>query len=265
MEFSKTQKNWILGGFVVAGIIGIGVYLYKQYDKLYNALYKISSATIHNLGLSNIRITVNIKLTNKSDFSAWIINQNYDIYVNGIFVVNVKNNNRIHLNAQGDTVLPLDIEFNPEKLLSAAGKNITALLTDRSKVVFLIKGNLSLEAGALKVQSFPFDMQYTLQEIIDISKTPAVPQTASFDGSDSSHEKCPITSVEDVNIKDGVYRGMMLGYGVRMECKDAFKTSTMEYCAPIRFKTNVGLRNVSPSKVMVKVKDRRACVHIVNN
>lgn len=263
MELNLKQKNWILAGVALAGLFGIGAYLKRQFDYLYNATYKISSAIINNIGLSNIRFSIYITLTNKGDISAWIRNQSYDVFVNDVFIVNVKNPTDVHLNSNGDTILPLAIEFDPSKLLSTAVKNITSLLLDKSKIVFRIEGKLSAEAGAVKMKDFKFNMLYTLQEIIDISKTPTIEPTSSF-SEGANHDTCQMVAVGDVPVKDGVYRGILQVGNVRMKDKSV-SSGINATTYPIQFKTNIAIKTMVPVRVLIKVKNRRACVHIIPN
>jgi LEA14-like dessication related protein len=258
------HKKLLAGGLLLTGLFSIGLYLKRQYDFLYNATYKISSAVIHNVSLSNIKFTIYIKLTNKGDLSAWIRSQSYDIFVNDVFVVNVKNLTDVHVNSNGDSVLPLTIEFDPSKLASTAVKNIASLLLDRSKIIFKIKGTLTVEMGAIKIKDVVFNMLYTLQEIIDISKTPTIEPESSFSGNDKNHEACLMNSVGDVPVPNGIYRGILQVQNVKM--KDKSVTSgiiTEKY--PIRFKTDTAIKTLVPVHVLVKVKNRRACVHTINN
>ncbi len=258
MEFTKGQKQFAWGAVIVTALAGVSWYLYRQYQYLYNATYRISNAIIHNIALNNIKVTIKIKLTNKGDLSAWITQQSYDIKVNGTFVANIKNLMPVHINSNGDTFLPLTIEFNPSKLLSTAVQNITSFLIDRSKIIFTIRGTLSLTAGVLTLKDFVFDMKYTMQELIDISKAPVDAHFSGFENTGG------IQSVEELNHPDGTFNGYMLGYNVRMDYHQAYPViSTMEYRPVIKFKTNVGLRNVVPAKVKVKIKDKRAYVNVL--
>ncbi len=152
--------NWqraLLLTVVIGATIGVIGYLKKEFDRLENACYTISGGVIHALGLNNVKITLFFKIVNKSDISIEISNAVFNVYVNKMFVSKVLKSNKQLLKAGGETILMVDVEFNPQDLLKVGINNIAPLLTDKDKLVIGIKGSFDAVAGMVKLKSFPFD------------------------------------------------------------------------------------------------------------
>ncbi len=166
--------NWqraLLLTVVIGATIGVIGYLKKEFDRLENACYTISGGVIHALGLNNVKITLFFKIVNKSDISIEISNAVFNVYVNKMFVSKVLKSNKQLLKAGGETILMVDVEFNPQDLLKVGINNIAPLLTDKDKLVIGIKGSFDAVAGMVKLKSFPFEETITLKELLTPSDT----------------------------------------------------------------------------------------------
>ncbi len=167
--------NWkkaLLVGGVIGGVIALIGYFKKEFDRLENACYTISGGVIHTLGLSKVKITLFFKIVNKSDISVEISNAIFNIYVNKMFVSKIVKSNKQLLKSGGETILMVDVDFNPQDLLKAGVNNISPLLTDKDKLVIGIKGSFDAVAGIIKLKSFPIEESITLKELLTPSDTP---------------------------------------------------------------------------------------------
>ncbi len=166
--------NWkkaLLVTVVLGATIGIIGYLKKEFERLETACYTISGGVVHALGLSNVKLTLFFKIINKSDISVEISNAIFNVYVNKMFVSKVLKSNKQLLKAGGETILMVDVEFNPQDLLKVGVNNIAPLLTDKDKLVITIKGSFDAVAGLIKLKSFPFEENITLKELLTPSDT----------------------------------------------------------------------------------------------
>ena len=169
MAWSKSQKNWAWGTVIFGAIVGIGTYITRQYNFLYNASTKLAGATIQKLTLASVKFTAYIKLKNLGDLSVDVTEQKYDIYVGSTYVLSVTNKNKVHIKSNGSTIIPLTIEFIPKDLLVAGLQNLGSILNDTSKFVINIKGKLSFKAGILSMKDYELAMTFTLKEIIELA------------------------------------------------------------------------------------------------
>ncbi len=166
--------NWQRALFLTAVIgatIGVIGYLKKEFERLEGACYAIAGGVIHTFGLNNVKITLFFKIVNKSDISVEISNAIFNIYVNKMFVSTVKKSNKQLLKGGGETILMVDVEFNPQDLLKVGINNISPLLTDKDKLVITIKGSFDAVAGLVKLKSFPFEQSITLKELLTPADT----------------------------------------------------------------------------------------------
>lgn len=154
----------------ITALSAIAIYLSRQVFLLYNATFKKQSVKVKNISLTKIDVTVYAEITNKSDISAQIINQHYNIYFNDAIVSTIDIKEKVHINSNGSTILPIHIEFNPKQAVSVLFKNLDSLFGDKSKATIKISGWLSLKAGAIQMKNYPVEISYTLQELIDAGK-----------------------------------------------------------------------------------------------
>lgn len=173
MTLTGIQKRNIAIGGILTLIVGIGIYVYRQYDHLVKAGKKLIGAKVHNLSLSGVNATVYVEIDNKGDLSVDVIGQDYNIYVNDKFVSNVKVKDDIRINSNGKSILPLTINFNPQTVLMAGLVNLTSILSDKSKIIISVKGSLSIKTGVLSVKNFGFNVDMTLAEIVEIANETA--------------------------------------------------------------------------------------------
>lgn len=165
----KLKKGLIFGGIAVAGI-ALFVYLKKQYDLLYNACYTIAGGVIHSLGLDKVKLTLFFKIVNESDINVEILNMDFNIYVNNMFVTKILKKEPQLLKSNTDTIIKLDVEFNPADLLRAGISSIEPILYDKEKLVITTKGTLSVKSGIIKLNKFPFSVDVTLKELLEPRK-----------------------------------------------------------------------------------------------
>ncbi len=166
--------NWKRAIFltaIISAAIGVIGYLKQEFERLENACYTISGGVIHALGLNNVKITLFFKIVNKSDISVEISNAIFNIYVNKMFVSKVIKSEKQVLKSGGETILMIDVEFNPQDLLKAGINNISPLLVDKDKLIITTKGSFDAIAGAIKLKSFPFEESITLKELLTPSDT----------------------------------------------------------------------------------------------
>jgi LEA14-like dessication related protein len=166
MKLTTTHK-WIIGGLLTAGIVGVTVYLKKQYNKIYNAVWTFAGAKIQTISLQKIKFTVFFRIKNEGDLSIIVSEQDYNVLVNDIFVSKVINKTDFIIASNATSKIPFDVDFKPIDAIKAGLGNLEQFLTDKSKIRITLKGKLTLKAGILKLRALPFEMTYTLKEIME--------------------------------------------------------------------------------------------------
>lgn len=163
------MKKLLVPGLLITAA-AVLVYGGRQLYLLYKAAVKIVNVKINSISTGNISLVLYAELINKGDISAVVKNQHYDVFLNNVIVSTIDSRNEIHVNSNGKTILPININFSPDKTLSIGLANLSNLLIDRAKVVLEIKGYLSLTSGPITLNNFLVNIKYTLQELIDMSK-----------------------------------------------------------------------------------------------
>ena len=184
MPLTKGKSNGLLitAGVIFTAIAGFGIYVGRQFYLLYDAPYKVVGAKIYSIDNARVKITLYIGLLNKGNVSLSVTEQEYNIFINGIFVSNIKSGSAF-IKANGETLLPLNIDVDTSKLISSVTQNLLTLLTDKSKLNIAVRGKLSVRAnvagikGIIKLKDYPISFDYTLAEIIALSKQPPSPTT----------------------------------------------------------------------------------------
>lgn len=149
----------------------VTAYAARQLYLLYQASFKVVGAQIGTLSTKSIKIVLDVELDNAGDISATVSNQHYDIYLNNIQVSTIDSADIIHINSNGATIIPINIDLAPDKILKIGTQNLADLLTDRSKIVLDIIGYLSVKTGPVSLKNYPISVKYTLQQLIDMAKS----------------------------------------------------------------------------------------------
>lgn len=170
MKLTKGQKIGLIGFIAISGITAIGIYFKRQFNKIYNAQWAFGGIRHLNIGLNRIAFTVLFNIDNTSDMSVDVSEQNYDVFINNVFVSTVKNDTNISIKSRGKSQIAFNIEFKPKDLIIAGLTNIYDLIKDKSKVTVSIKGALSISAGIVKLKKYPFELDFLLSEIVGVKE-----------------------------------------------------------------------------------------------
>lgn len=163
---AKLKTGIIVGGTVlaVAGIVG---YLFREFNKLYNSCYAVVGAVIHDFSLTNVRLTLFVKIENTSDISLTIDKQFYDVYFNDMQVATFSTSEPMRLTSNSDKTFPIEVQFDPTDLLKQGVKNISGLIKNRENLEIKVKGILSVKAGIARVDDLFFETSWSLKELTE--------------------------------------------------------------------------------------------------
>jgi len=160
-------KRIIVGGVIIGGIAAMLGYFFRQFNLLYNSCYAVVGVIIHDFSFDKVKLTLLLKLQNKSDISVKITKQKYDIYVNGMNVGVFHSQQPFTLYSDSVNTLPIDVTFNPKDLLKTGVSSIAAILGDKSKFIIGIKGTLTAESGIAQVKDLIIETEMSLKEIME--------------------------------------------------------------------------------------------------
>jgi LEA14-like dessication related protein len=160
-----TTKKIIIGSLAVVALAGMYAYFHREFKKLKNACWYVAGGVINQIGFSHVSLTIFFKIHNKSDIPLEISYIDLNVYINELYVTNIKKPNKQVIGANSTSTVQLDINFNPADLLKAGMKNIQPLLTDNNKVIIKLKGEMTAGSGIVKINRYPIEEVMTLKEI----------------------------------------------------------------------------------------------------
>lgn len=168
---SPTTKNILFWGFVSGIIIGTGSYVWLNVRRAMNFKYKISGFKLKEHDLTSLLIDLKLVISNPSSLNAVIHNYDFNVYVNGSKIGNIKSNKSLRVDSNADTTIVLPVRLDRTKFsdYNSFSRLYSLLLTsvqNAEKINVAIKGTLTGTAFGLSVKNYPVDITYTLKEIL---------------------------------------------------------------------------------------------------
>ncbi|HAP00850.1 MAG TPA: hypothetical protein DCQ93_02885 [Bacteroidetes bacterium] len=140
-------------------------YLYWQYKRLYDYLFKLNKVSLGSIDRNGFSIILEYTITNKSVYGVTIENYNFDIYINGIYVGKVNSVSKFDINSFGTSPLTLSV-YVPFKLDAKLLTLLPLLKTDISRVIFELRGTMSAKALGFSVAKIPVTYSTDLKSLI---------------------------------------------------------------------------------------------------
>jgi LEA14-like dessication related protein len=160
----KKGKLFIIG--LIAILIAVIAYLIRELMKVQKSAMDYAGAKIKSLSFKNIQLTAYFKLTNPGMATITLINQDYDVYMNGKFVTHMKYSEPFTIKP-GINIMPLEISANYGDLIKAGWSNLSDLLNDKSKVNISLKGTYTLKIGFLKFNKVALNENFNLGQLTE--------------------------------------------------------------------------------------------------
>lgn len=167
MDLTKLQKWGIAGALL--GLASVGLYLKVQFSKIYKARWFVGGVKNLKIAADKVSFILLYNIDNKSDLSVLVSEQNYDIFINGVFVSKVSNPTDVKIISHGVSSIPLYVNFAPRDIILAGVINLNDLIKDKANIGIKIKGNLSLKAGIINLKKYQFEVEFKLS---DLTKKP---------------------------------------------------------------------------------------------
>jgi LEA14-like dessication related protein len=159
------KKIALIGIGLVTIFVGYMLYLKVQAEKLMEQVeYKLQNFQLKNVGLTNVRITSDLVITNPSKVAFTITDYNINVEVQGTTVTTLKGGGTaIVVGANQSTTIPFDVQFDPRKI----AQNLLPLFLDvfldgnkTSEIGVRYVGTLSGKFGGLGFSNLPIDYTY---------------------------------------------------------------------------------------------------------
>lgn len=159
--------------FVFTGLFGfIGAYTYDQQRLLrqMSVGFDYSKyAKIKSLSFTNIVLELYLKFVNLSLVDINIDGYDLAIYINGKLIIpHVYAANPGYIKAQGESIVPLTVQFNPIAALGNlfSSQVMNAALFDYSKVIVRVVGYVSANHRGVEIKDIKVDISDNLQNLL---------------------------------------------------------------------------------------------------
>jgi hypothetical protein len=150
---------------IVSGVLGgLTVFGYLFYRQILKAIeFAIEPKSVKSLGSSGrtMKLLVTMGVKNPSDLKFILKNQEYDIYLNGIFIARLENANSQIVYPQSVSTLQLTVDINIDDLLTKLDVVSGTTIADKLNVV------ANLRQQRLKLVS-KLDIKYGILPAIPI-------------------------------------------------------------------------------------------------
>lgn len=156
-------KKWLIVGTL--GVVSIALALgYLQYKKIMNYVIKFNGVKIKTLSAQLINFDLFLTFTNKSDVKFEISEQDYKVYLNNKFVTHLQNAGLTTILPKSDSVLGINVAFNPKDVLSLLGQNLLEIVITPEKYTLKVEIKLKVSVYGIKV-SIPYTFVSTIKEL----------------------------------------------------------------------------------------------------
>ncbi len=183
---------FFLFALLLAGGIGYGAIAYtrRQKESLIGMRPDFDGLQILESTPAGIVVRVYLKIANSSDIDITILNQSYDILINGVKVNSVQKPEPVVIANKGETTTSFTVTINPKQQLKdifLALVQTQEVLPGISNLTVTVKGSLELDTALLAVSPFKFTLSKKVKDLLTNSgfsnylspasgfKVPAIP------------------------------------------------------------------------------------------
>jgi len=160
LTFLKNNKTALVAGLI--GLVTIsGAVAYYQYKKIIDYTITFKRMKINKLSKSLFNFDVYFDYLNKAKVAFVIVSQKYDIYIQGIYVTTMVNNNPTNIAANGVSVLALNVQFDPRETLKRLGATAETFLMNAANIKIKIVSSLKV-----KLWMFTINIHYTYEDTL---------------------------------------------------------------------------------------------------
>ena len=154
-------------GVIVGGLLGIGLYLYRQSVLLQSICYDF--LTITYLGTENgvAKINTALRFTNYADYPITLKRYKIDVLVDNQKVGELDAELHEVIPARGTKDLSFIATAKTDVMLQVGIQTILEQLIDQTQSVLQIKGTAAISTGIVSIKDYPIDYTATTGELLE--------------------------------------------------------------------------------------------------
>lgn len=152
-------------GLIIAGIagnIGRQIYLLKNMD------YNVLGFVIRHITKTHLTVALTMSITNNSDITAEIDDYDIGVYINGMYIGQIKYSKPQIINANKTTniIVQFDIPFKQKLNIGDMLRLTASYFGDKSKIKVKLEGQAKIKHSFFKL-NVPISYDFSLDEFDD--------------------------------------------------------------------------------------------------
>lgn len=156
--------------YIVAGAIGVftivGALAYLQYKKVMEFTLKFKGFKIRSIGKNLVSFDVFLWYFNPASIEAHLVEQEYKIYINDIYVSRGSNGATNVIKAGATSEIGVNIAFDPGVVLKAIGKTWADILLNPGATTLKTEMTLKLKIWGFLPVTIPYTNVVTFKELL---------------------------------------------------------------------------------------------------
>lgn len=148
---NPSNKKWLIGGAVVAGLAVTGVWLSSQIKKIMNYTLAMSKIKVNTVSVKILDFNVYFDYTNNSDIDVKLAEQEYDIYINSQYITTLTNYSENILKANAVSQIGFNVRLDLPALDKKLKTNYVKMLLDPKAVEIKIDMKWKVRLWFIKI------------------------------------------------------------------------------------------------------------------
>jgi LEA14-like dessication related protein len=167
----KIEKKYLIAGGVIALVGVVGALLYNQYNKLIDYGLGFKKLKVNKLTPELWSFDIVMNFVNKSVFGFTLVEQDYDLYVNDVFISKMTDYTKTYVKPKGESFLNLNVKFDPKVIVQQLKTNYALMLLKPNQTKIRLDMKMGVSVLGIKIV-IPYVYHDTLQGLIAYYLTP---------------------------------------------------------------------------------------------
>lgn len=167
----KIEKKYLIAGGIIALVGVVGALLYNQYNKLIDYGLGFKKLKVNKLTPELWSFDIVMNFVNKSVFGFTLVEQDYDLYVNDVFISKMTDYTKTYVKPKGESLLNLNVKFDPKVIVQQLKTNYALMLLKPNQTKIRLDMKMGVSVLGIKIV-IPYVYHDTLQGLIAYYLTP---------------------------------------------------------------------------------------------
>jgi LEA14-like dessication related protein len=158
-------NKWALWSVIGVAVAGTAIYVTKQVKKMMDYTITFKSVKVNKFSLETLDFNAYLDYKNNSDIDIRLAEQEYDIYVNNVFITTLKNYKENVLKANSVSELGFNINLNLPELDKKLKVNYFKMVAEPKSVLIRVEMKWKVRFGLFKIP-IKYSWNTNLKEIL---------------------------------------------------------------------------------------------------